>query len=299
MKETEKMTRSQILRLLFVAAVWGGSHVFVRTTVPEIGPALTAFGRVFIAAITLLLFHYFSKTSFQYRGNGKRFFIVGFLNTALPFTLFSFASVHLPSAYLVILNSTVPVFSAIFASVFLKDSFGLKKVMSLFLAMTGVVLLKEFGSIEHITPEVILSMAMGLGAAASYAICGIVIKKMGYGNSPTSLTTGSSLASLLFLLPLAVKSAFALPPVTFSHHSMAAVAFSLSMLGIFGTGIAYVTYYKLLEEIGPFKASLSTFLIPIFGLVWGVVFLQEPLTLGMIGGAVLVLLSTFLFVRRK
>ncbi|MBC7397719.1 MAG: EamA family transporter [Bdellovibrionales bacterium] len=293
------MNFSQIGRLVFVAAIWGASHVLVRITVPELGPILTAFLRIGIAALTLTIFQMFSRVPFKFKNNWKFYLMVGVLYTSLPLSLFALASVYLPSAYLVILNATTPIFAAIFSALVLKEAFGLRKLGSLMLGLSGVFLLKEFGSIKAVTPEVMLAMAMGLLASASYGLCGVLVKKYGSGENPTALTTGSNLFASALLLPLAVQSFHQLPSPQFIHHSAIAVTVSIFILGVFGSALAFVVFYGLIREIGPFKASLTTFLMPVFGIIWGLLFLDEPLTWGMGAGAVLVVASTAFFVRKR
>ncbi len=286
------MNFSQVVRLIFIAAVWGASHVLVRITVPEIGPTLTAFLRISIAALTLVIFQSLSKIPFKIKENWKFYLMVGVLYTALPLSLFAFASVYLPSAYLVILNATTPIFAAVFSALILKDSFGGRKFMSLVLGLGGVFLLKEFGSLQHFSVDIAWAMGMGLLASASYGLCGVLVKWSGGGGNPTALTTGSNLFAVLLLFPLAIHAYQGLSPPQFIHHSSTAVALALMTLGVFGSAFAFVVFYGLIKEIGPFKASLCTFLMPFFGIIWGLVFLHEPLTLGMVGGALLVVVST-------
>lgn len=293
------MSLSQVFRLVLIAAIWGASHVLVRIAVPEIGPILTAFFRISIAAVTLLSFQTVTKLPLRLKENWKFYFLVGVLYTALPLSLFAFASVLLPSAYLVILNATTPIFAAVFATLILKEEFGWRKIASLSIGMIGVFLLKEFGSIEKVTAEVVIAMAMGLLASASYGLCGVLVKKWGVAGNPTALTTGSNLFAVMLLSPLAVLALTHFTPPTFTHYSFAAVTASILILGMFGSALAFVLFYGLIREIGPFKASLTTFLMPVFGIVWGMIFLNEPLTLGMLAGAALVLVSTSFFIRKK
>ena len=292
------MNLSQTLRLLFVAAIWGASHVLARIIVPEIGPILAAISRIGIGAFTVLIILIYLKKTPNLRKDWKFYGIVGLLNTTLPLTLFAFASVHLPSAYLVILNATNPIWSAIFSSLILKDPFGVKTGFSLFLGVGGVVMLAQYGPIEHPDFYVYLSLLFGLLAAACYGLGGVFTKKMGKGIDP-ALTTGLSNAlGVILLAPFAYQAFQTHGAFLFQTHSVFEVGVSLFILGVFGTGIAFVVFYQLLSEVGPFKASLATFLIPVFGLVWGHIFLHEAITFGTIFGAVLVIFSMTLFIKK-
>ena len=292
------MTLSQGLRLIFIAAIWGASHVLVRIAVPELGPVFTAFLRMVIGASTLTLFQWSKGIPFSFQKNWRIYLIVGIFYVTVPITLFALASVLLPSAYLVILNATTPLFTAIFSAWILMEAFSTRKIMSLILGLSGVALLKEFGVLEN-NPQTFLAMGMGLVASASYGLCGVLIKKFGNGGQPTALTTMSNWIGAILLFPWAMVSMPHFSELTFEHHSLFAVVLSVFILGAFGSGIAFVVFYQLISEIGPFRASLSTFLMPFFGLIWGMLFLSEGFTWGMGVGAALVISSTALFMTHK
>lgn len=297
------MNISQFLRLLFISAIWGASHVFSRVIVPVIGPELSASGRVIIAFFTLSALLAKSGELWPARARFARhrreLFIVGVLNMALPFLFFAVATVALPAAYLVILNATVPIFSAIFSSVFLREPFGGRRWASIAMGIAGVVLLTEYGSIVDVTPRIALSLGLGLLAAASYG-CGTLFIRMKCQHiAATEIVWGSNIFATVLLLPFALHAI--LTPGTLHPEAHAAwqVVGAVVMLGAFSSGLAFVMFYRLVSEIGAFNASLSTFVMPLFGLVWGVLLLGEAVTLGMVGGALLVIGSAALFIRRR
>jgi drug/metabolite transporter (DMT)-like permease len=298
MGESLKMTLVQGLRLVFIAAVWGASHVLVKIAVPELGPVCTAFLRMVIGALTLTLFQLFRGIPFSIRKNWKIYLMVGLFYVSVPITLFALASVLLPSAYLIILNATVPLFTAIFSAWILMEAFTVRKVVSLVLGLSGVALLKEFGVLEN-TTSAIFAMGMCLLASASYGFCGVIIKKFGNGGNPTALVTMSNWIGALVLLPWALYSMPVLSQISFVEHSFGAVLLSVFILGAFGSGIAFVVFYGLIAEVGPFRASLATFLMPFFGLIWGMIFLSERFSAGMAVGAVLVISSAALFMTHR
>jgi drug/metabolite transporter (DMT)-like permease len=298
MRESHNMTLYQALRLIFIAAIWGASHVLVKIAVPELGPVFTAFLRMLIGASTLTLFQVLRGTPFLLRKNWKIYLMVGLFYVTIPITLFALASVLLPSAYLVILNATTPLFTAIFSAWILLDAFTRRKLVSLMLGLSGVALLAEFGVLEN-TRDAVFAMAMGLTASASYGLCGVLIKRFGNGGNPTALVTMSNWIGAILLMPWALYSMPVFSSLSFSHHSLSAVMVSVGILGALGSGFAFVVFYQLISEIGPFRASLSTFLMPFFGLIWGMLFLSEQITAGMGVGAALVISSTALFMSPK
>lgn len=297
------MSVSQFLRLLFISAIWGASHVFARVIVPAIGPELSVFARVIVAFITLSLIllkrgELWSSLR-DFREYRKEYLLVGLFNMALPFTLFAFATVSLPAAYLVILNATVPIFSAVLSSLFMKERFDGRRWASIALGIAGVVLLTEYGSIVEITPRVALSLVLGLLASASYGAGTLYIRMRCQHLPPATLVWGSNVAALALLAVFAAYAFLSHGPFEPAGHSWPQVAGAVFMLGAVSSGLAFVLFYRLVSEIGAFNASLSTFVMPMFGLVWGVLLLGETVTWGMIAGAAMVIASAALFVRRR
>jgi drug/metabolite transporter (DMT)-like permease len=293
------MSISQIFRLLFIAAIWGGSHVLVRITAPEIGPTLTAFSRILIAAIVLSLFVVMKRLRFDWKNHWFHFVAVGILNTAFPLFLFAYASLVLPASYLVILNATMPVFNAIFSSLFLGDSVTFKKVSGIILGLSGVVLLSEYGSADRAGEGFLVAMIAGLAASASYGACSVYIKKRAYAVTPMALTAGSNWIGFLILLPFAFWSFNYHGAFEWAHYSWHIVLMAITILGVFGSGIAFAIYYGLITEMGAFRSSIVAFLMPVFGLLWGRLFLNEEMTAGMLGGVALILIATSLFLKRS
>jgi drug/metabolite transporter (DMT)-like permease len=291
------MTPSQIFRLFFAAAVWGSSHVLVRISAPEIGASLTAFSRILIAAITLSVFIFSTKLSFNLKTQFKDFLVVGILNAAMPLFLFAYASLVLPASYLVILNATMPAFSAIFSSLFLGDSFTTKKVCGIVLGMGGIVLLSQFGTVNQAGEGVAVAMGAGLLASASYGACSVYVKSRNNATSPVVLTAGSNWVGAMILLPFAAWFFGRHGSFEWVHHSFSTVVMALMILGIFGSGIAFVVFYKLIAEVGAFRSSLVSFLSPVFGLFWGWIFLSEVITPGMLLGVAMILAATSLFMK--
>ncbi len=285
------MKKSQILWLIFVSAIWGASHTLVRIAVAEWGSALTTYFRISIAAITLVLLVKWMKKSLALKENFKDLLIIGFINASFPIFLFAYAARTLPASYLVILNATTPIFNATFSSIFLKDPFTKRKVLGILLGIAGIILLEERGTILHI--DLVNSIAMGcaLMASACYGIAAVYLKSSPRKIDPTVLTAGSNIVGSFFLLPFAIQGDW--------HWSWNASLPSIMVLGVFGSGLAFVIYYRLINEIGAFKASLTTFIMPVFGLFWGWLFLNEKANFPMMIGVVMIISATSLFLKRE
>jgi drug/metabolite transporter (DMT)-like permease len=284
------MKASQFLLLLFVSAIWGASHSLIRITVPEWGSAITTFLRIGIAAVTLTLLLMMMKKKLNFRENFKQFFIVGFLNASFPIFLFAYAAKSLPASYLVILNASTPIFNAILSSLFLSDPFTIKKILGISLGISGIVMLEQRGTIEHVDSVSGFAMACTLLASACYGMSAVYLKKSERKVDPIILTAGSNVIGMMFLFPFAMNGDW--------HWTWNAALPSILILGVLGSGFAFVIYYGLLQKIGAFRASLSTFILPVFGLFWSWLFLDEIPNAYMMIGVVLIISATSLFLKR-
>lgn len=284
------MKTVQVVWLLIVSAIWGASHSLVKIAVAEWGSSLTTFLRIVIAAVTLTFVLNAMRRSIQFRQNYKEFIVVACLNAAFPIFLFAYAARTLPASYLVILNATTPIWSAIFSSFLLKDPFTLKKGLGIILGISGIVLLEERGTILQVDFESLFAMGCALFACACYGLVAVYLKKSPKKIDPTVLTAGSNMIGAFLLLPFAFQGEW--------HWTSGAALPAILALGVLGSGLAFVIYYRLLNEVGPFKATLTTFIMPVFGLFWGWLFLDEQPNISMLVGVLLIISATALFLKR-
>lgn len=284
------MKISHVLWLLIVSAIWGASHSLVRIAVAEWGSSITTFLRITIAAVTLGLILRGMKKPLQFKENFREFLVVACLNAAFPIFLFAYAARTLPASYLVILNATTPIWSAVFSSILLKDPFTLKKGFGLILGISGIVLLEERGTILHVDFESFFAMGCALFACACYGLVAVYLKRSPKKIDPTVLTAGSNMIGTFLLLPFAFQGDW--------HWSSGVALPSILVLGVLGSGLAFVIYYRLLNEVGAFKATLTTFIMPVFGLFWGWLFLGEQANFSMLVGVLLIISATALFLKR-
>jgi drug/metabolite transporter (DMT)-like permease len=287
------MSPSDLSKLIFLAAIWGGSFIFMRISVPEVGVILTATLRISLAGFSLLLFTYLHRVPMMWRLNVKFYAVVGFFSAALPFSCFSFAAQYLPSAYSAVLNSTAPLFGALFSILWLSDRLTLRKLSGLLLGITGVTVLVGAGTIL-LNLQTLLAAFACLVAAASYAISSILVKKLGdhqhadlegparTGIHPYAMASGSLAMGGLMLLP---ALPFSLPAVMPSNIALA----SLLALSLLSSALAQIIFIPLIGRVGPTRAMSVTFLIPIFGMLWGYLFLHEPVRMSTVIGSAIVL----------
>lgn len=258
----------------------------MRKVAPSLGPIATASLRIFIAGFALLIFYQFKKIKIEWRKQYRFFLFIGILNSAIPFALYSFAALHLPASYSVVLNSTSPLFGVVYSAIWLNETFSISKMIGSLLGALGVALIvklnvNNFGLME------ILSIAACLFAANCYALAGVYIKKKSHLFDTTPLAgTSQFLAGLIFLPLLYFFPISAIPSSD--------VIISLLALSLLCSAVAYLLYFKLMKEVGPTRALTVTFLMPLFGVMWGILFLDENLSVSMLSGAVLILAGTFL-----
>jgi len=222
--------------------------------------------------------------------------IVGALNGALPFLLFAHASLHLPASYLSILNSLTPAFSAIFSWMILSEPLSFRAGFGLVTGFLGVVLIEEFGPVRFEDPQVLMALLEGVGAALCYGLVGIYIKKRVPPTDPKILVAGSFGTAALMMLPI-LASASAPDPVVLASRAGQVALLSVILLGVLSSSFAFVMYYGLLARVGPFRSSLVTQMIPVFGVLWGALWLGERITGVMLLGAGMVLFSTVMILR--
>jgi drug/metabolite transporter (DMT)-like permease len=272
------------LVLLFLAALWGGSFLFLRIASPVLGPVWLIEIRVLLASLALGLILAKMGLILEIKENFRSLFFVGCLNSAIPFLLISFATLSLPAGFTAILNATAPLFGTIVAFIWLKEKITVARAIGFALGFAGVTILVGWKSVSA-TPSFLLAIAAGLLAAMLYAIAGVYAKKYLSGVPPLALATGSQLGAAIFILP---AMPFAVP----TSAPTTTVVLVVLALAFFSTALAYVLYFQLLERVGPTKTLTVTYLIPVFAAIWGAIALQEPITESMMWGCSLILLGT-------
>jgi drug/metabolite transporter (DMT)-like permease len=255
----------------------------MRVLAPVLGPLATADLRVFIGGCALLGYFFLTGEHLNWAQYWKHYIIIGIVNSAIPFSLFAYAALHVPAAYSVVLNSTAPLWGAIFSLLWLKDRLTLRKGFGLAVGAIGVALVANIDKTQF-DPSFAWSILACLGATACYALAAIYMKRVASGAKPMGIACASQLTAALFLFPVAAQ--FPIRGVVNTH-----IALNLLGLALICSALAYVLYFRLVAEVGPSKALTVTFLMPVFGMIWGRIFLNEPITLPMVLGAALIILA--------
>ena len=281
------MGARDLAALILLAALWGASYIFIRVAVPALGPFVLMGARVALASGALALYAaVLARGMPKFRSRWKEFLIVGATNSAIPFTLIAAAEIELTASLAAILNSTTALFVAVVAAVWIGESLTVKKVMGLLLGFAGVVVLVGWDPVP-LNGAVLLAVGAMLAASLSYAVGGVYVKRTFAGVSPLAMTIGQQGAAAVILLPLAAVSLPGeAPPLP--------AALSALALALLCTAVAYLLYFRLIENVGPTKTLAVTFLIPVFGLLFGVVFLDEPVGLGTLVGFAIISLGVAL-----
>lgn len=265
------------LALILLGAIWGASFLFMRVAAPEFGVFALVEVRTVLATLVLWPVLLLKRQA----GDVRRFFwpicAIGAINTAIPFALFNFASLHLEAGVNAILNATAPMFGALVAFVWLQERLSKLAVAGLGLGFAGVLVISEQkvqGGTVSLWPIV-----AACTATLCYGLAACMMKRWLLGAKPLAVAAGSQAVASLLLLPLAIWHW----PTTLPGQAAWANAIALAVAG---TGIAYILYFHLIAAIGPAKAITVAYLVPLFGIIWGVVFLHETLSgQTLVGGA--------------
>lgn len=286
-----------MFRLLALAAIWGASFLFLRIIAPVLGTFPTAFFRVFLATAGLLVILLLLRTRWDFRGKLGLCLVLGVINSGLPFALYSVAAQLVPAGYSAIFNATTPMMGVLIGALFFAEELTLAKIIGVFSGLGGVALLMRIGPVPFDT-ELLLGALACLGATACYGFGGFLTRRwinQGEGLDSEMVAFGSQLGATLCLLPLFGLSLLNAPPVNWGDST---VWLSLLGLGLVCTAFAYILYFRLLADIGPVKTLTVTFLIPPFGVLWGVIFLDEPLSWAYVQGGALIALALWLILRQ-
>lgn len=283
------MTAGDYGRLVALAAIWGASFSFMRVAAPVLGPIVTAETRVLLGGLALLA--WFRLTGFdpRLREHWRLYALVGLVNSAVPFALYAFAAMHLPASLLAILNATSPMFGLAFGALFAGERITVRKLAGLVIGAAGVALVTRPAGIEA-GPMFGWAVGASLGACCGYGLTGVLIKRWGGGAPPKGIAVGNQLAAALFLLPF-------LPVLPPSAIPSALVVANVLGLALLASAVAFLLYFRLIADVGGTRALTVTYLIPLFGLAWGALFLGEALPPAALGGGALILVGT-LFVTR-
>lgn len=300
--------------LLVLGAIWGASFLFLKLAVPDLGVDLTIGLRLLLGAALLSVVAWAQRAPWlslqDLRANALHYTMLGVLNSALPFWLFAWSAQALPAGLLAIFNSTAPIWASLMAAGLGQGGLSLGRAFGLLLGVGGVATAVATATDLPMAAAVVGSwetsafMLTALGAAMSYGSASVYAAWLGrrkqaqgepfdaFAHAHGSMWMGGLVAAVVLLPPTLMD--LQLNPISLTPMALAAAA----ALGLLCTGLAYLWYFRLIIELGAVSAMSVAFLIPIFGILWGVIFLGEPLTPGLLAGGAMVLLGTVLAANR-
>ena len=268
--------------LILLGAVWGSAFMFIKISADDFGPILLVNLRLLLAGALFLPFLLQKKYLAYFKTHFSGILILGIFSNAFPFTMFSYASLGATSNMLGILNGTTAFMTMVVAYFWLKESISPKQIFGIILGFLGILVLVNPAN----GSATIGASGFALVGALSYSFSGVYIQKYQLNANKFVLIGWAMLFGGLFLTPL---SFFNLPDQMPDNNAIAA----LLWLGIVSTGIAYLGYIRLIEQIGAVRTSTVTYLLPVFSIIWGSIFLQEKITWIIFGGFIFVMIGMY------
>jgi drug/metabolite transporter (DMT)-like permease len=283
MTETGRTARA--LPVLFgLGGVWGASFLFIKVIVDETGPLELVAGRMFFGALAVGLFVLYRRLPVPFQPRliaGAA--VLALVGNVIPFALIAWGEEHIDSGTASVLNSTVPVFTAVFAAALLEEEhFTAARLGGLVLAMFGILVLTG-DDVLHITDASVLGQMAVIAAAACYGIAAVLARTLLKSQDPVGLSIVQLCMGTLLVIPILFIIS-GTPDYSLSLEA----ALSLVALGVFGTGFGYIVYLWLIEKMGSVRASLVTYIVPVMGLLLGWLVLDESAGLNTILGALLI-----------
>ena len=283
------MNTKDFLTLLLVSFFWGGSFLFLRLLVIEgLDPLQIVSLRMMFAAIFIAPFFLLKFKKYSFFDHGFSFLLIGLLNTALPFTLFAYASVNLGAGSLSVLQATVPILTALILFSLYRDEFSIMKLVGVIIGFSGLFLLAgPSGELD------LFSSILCVIASLSYAISGVYLANTPQKINNSFVGMGSIIVGAILLSPFLIN-----------YHSanlnISSTAWLyIALLGVINTSLAYVIFIKLIKRIGSLNASFVTYLVPVSSISLGILILDEVFTIDMIIGSSLIFLGVFFSNKEK
>ena len=268
--------------LILLGAVWGSAFMFIKISADDFGPILLVNLRLLLAGALFLPFLLQKKYLAYFKSHFPGILILAIFSNAFPFTMFSYASLGATSNMLGILNGTTAFMTMVVAYFWLKESITPKQIFGIILGFLGILVLVNPAN----GSATLGASGFALVGALSYSFSGVYIQKYQLKANKFVLIGWAMLFGGLLLTPL---SFFNLPDQMPDNNAIAA----LLWLGIVSTGIAYLGYIRLIEQIGAVRTSTVTYLLPVFSIIWGSIFLQEKITWIIFGGFIFVMIGMY------
>jgi drug/metabolite transporter (DMT)-like permease len=269
--------------LIFLGALWGSAFMFIKVATPEYGPVALVNARLIIASLIFLPILLRKKYLPLLAPIWKHVLILSVINNMIPFTLFSYASLGSSSNILAILNATTAFNTMVIAYFWINESVTLKQIIGLILGFIGVIILVN----PQNSAATLISSISCLFAAAFYSLSTVFIQKNSAKTNKLVLIGWSIVFSAVLMMPI---SYIYLPESIPSFEAN----ISAVWLGAVSTGLGFLGYVRLIDKIGAVKTSIVAYFLPVFGILWGYIFLDEKISTSVVIGCLVVLIGIFL-----
>ena len=269
--------------LIFLGALWGSAFMFIKVATPEYGPVALVNARLIIASLIFLPILLRKKYLPLLAPIWKHVLVLSVINNMIPFTLFSYASLGSSSNILAILNATTAFNTMVIAYFWINESVTLKQIVGLILGFIGVIILVNPQNSE----ATLISSISCLVAAAFYSLSTVFIQKNSAKTNKLVLIGWSIVFSAVLMMPI---SYIYLPESIPSFEAN----ISAVWLGAVSTGLGFLGYVRLIDKIGAVKTSIVAYFLPVFGILWGYIFLDEKISISVVIGCLVVLMGIFL-----
>ena len=279
------MQNKYFAQLAGLSILWGATFLFTRVATPEIGPSLTAAGRIGLGAATLALIMAFTRHHWPWQ-HWRALTVLAALSIAGPHFLYAWSSLYLPAGYSAVLSVTSVMFGT-FASAWLReDTLTRSKVFGCIAGFAGVALVVQLGPMRP-TPELLVAAMVAITGSALSGTSAPLLKRATKTMDPLAITAMLHVIGFALLLPSAL---WTLPQANFTPGALASVA----VMGILTSGLAYWQYMRIVQKVSPVAALSSTFMATISGIIWGHLVLDEKFSGATYAGGLLVLAATVL-----
>jgi drug/metabolite transporter (DMT)-like permease len=242
--------------------------------------------RMLIGALFLLPILHFRIGLKELPGNWRSLTMLGFLNSAIPFLLLSYSTLYVTAGFSSVINATAPMWGAVVAWIWFSERLKTTGVIGLIIGFLGVAVLA--GDTKSLaSPGSTLAAISAVGGAFFYGIGVNYAKRYTKHMKSLSVATGSMLFPAVILAPFAI---FYWPDAMPSLRAWGAIV----AMGTASSGFAYILYFRLIANVGPAKAITVAYLIPVFAVIWGAIFIDETVTALMTAGCLIIFLGTAL-----
>ena len=285
--------RSLFLALLLLSLIWGGSFFFIKILLPDFGPMSISFLRSAFGLLTIVLIMLATRKKFGWKAiPWPLMILIGLVNTAIPWILIGTSETRLTSSMASVLNATTPLWTMVVGILFFKGVSSPMQWLGVGIAFAGILVLVDLNPTSFVSVDLIglfcmltATLCYGIGSQLSKRLAGLTMYQITFGTLFTTvLATGA--ASLVW-------EGIAWGQIAEWHNIGGLVG-----LGVFGSGVAYILFYYMVQKGSPEFATLVTYLLPVTAIIWGATLLGEAVTWNLLVGMVLVLCGVFVAGRK-